>query len=331
MRASLSPLLRHTRSLLSAARASSLASCVTHAAADSTALIAPAQGVHYSYAELDHSARCLASGLHELGYREGSVMLSNVPNVTQSIILQIALSHLGATLATPLGAEQRAALASTHHVAGALVCEPAQAELEWASDLPLRTISLAPPSETSPLIHFDEICDRPPRVEDPAANEATLLGVFGSAKLSNSMALQLGAAAASRLRTEASDRTCVSISLVHAFGIGSAVCNAFVSNAAVVLPAVGGIKGCGDPKQRADVTLSVLESTGSTQLFADTHTLRAMPSMDSGALPKLRAGVVKIGSGSDFLEGVREVPTPGGQPLPLEYAGVRMIAMGKKS
>ena len=39
--------------------------------------------------------------------------------------------------------------------------------------------------------------------------------------------------------------------------------------------------------------------------------------------------MVKIGSGADFLEGVTEVPTKGGDPLPLTYAGVDFVAMGK--
>ena len=45
----------------------------------------------------------------------------------------------------------------------------------------------------------------------------------------------------------------------------------------------------------------------------------------------LRTGVVKIGSGSTFLDGVTEVPPgpKGGDPLPLEYAGVALRAMGK--
>jgi len=104
-----------------------------------------------------------------------------------------------------------------------------------------------------------------------------------------------------------------------------------VSGGAVVLPAVGGIRGCGDPQQRADVTLSVLEASRATQLFADTHTLRAMPPADGRDLSALRTGVVKIGSGSDFLEGVHEAPTKGGEPLELSFAGVRLVAMGKAS
>lgn len=62
------------------------------------------------------------------------------------------------------------------------------------------------------------------------------------------------------------------------------------------------------------------------QLFADTHTLRALPAPTGEALA-LRAGVVKIGSGSDFLEGV----THAAADLPLLYNGVALRAMGMQA
>ena len=73
-------------------------------------------------------------------------------------------------------------------------------------------------------------------------------------------------------------------------GIGSAVTSAVMSGAAVVLPAVGGIKGCGDPKQRAGVTVEVLHETQSTLLFADTHIIKQMPAGDCSL--RLRGGQV---------------------------------------
>ena len=110
----------------------------------------------------------------------------------------------------------------------------------------------------------------------------------------------------------------MSITLCHAFGIGSAVGSALLSGAAVVLPAVGGIRGCGVPAERAAATLSVLESEACTLLFADTHTLKALPPpTDAGALRALRGGVCKTGSGAAFLD------------EELEYAGVAMRTVGK--
>ena len=55
--------------------------------------------------------------------------------------------------------------------------------------------------------------------------------------------MALGESAAKELDMKAADRVLVSITLCHAFGIGSGVGSAFSSGAALVLPAVGGIKG----------------------------------------------------------------------------------------
>ena len=187
----------------------------------------------------------------------------------------------------------------------------------------------------------------------------SLLGIYGGAPLSQSAALGLGSELAAKLEVTAADRICCSVTLMHAFGIGSACGAALGSGATLVLPAgscthtkpplplhhhahthhsrtaVGGIRGCGNPTQRAEVTLEVLASTQATVLVGDTHTLRAMAEL--GQAPpaglELRTGVIKIGSGSTFLDDVREAPPgpKGGAPLPLEYAGVSLHAIGKKA
>ena len=159
---------------------------------------------------------------------------------------------------------------------------------------------------------------------DPAARSEGLLALFGGAALTHGSAVALGASVAERLAVGPTDRACVSITLCHAFGIGSAVGSALGSAAAVVLPAVGGIRGCGDATQRAEVTCDVLRASNSTLLFADSHTLQALealPQPPAGA-PRLalRGGVVKTGSGSDFL------PTDG---FVYQYQGVRLLELGK--
>ena len=93
----------------------------------------------------------------------------------------------------------------------------------------------------------------------------------------------------------------MSITLCHGFGLGSACSSALLRGAAIVLPAVGGIRGCGVPSQRAEATLDVLVSQNCSLLFADTHTLKALAACIGDAVPTalaLRGGVVKIGSGT---------------------------------
>mmetsp|Transcript_26509 Transcript_26509/g.53776 ORF Transcript_26509/g.53776 Transcript_26509/m.53776 type:complete len:142 (+) Transcript_26509:278-703(+) len=141
----------------------------------------------------------------------------------------------------------------------------------------------------------------------------------------------MGAAAKERLAITPDDRVLVSITLCHAFGIGSAVGSALLAGAAVVLPGASGIRGCGSPGQRAQVTLEVLASQRCSLLFADVHTLKALPGPGTADLSALRGGACKVGSGADFLEDVREAKLgPDGEMRPLEYAGVPLMAVGKK-
>ena len=86
--------LRRERSL------SSFAAAVASAPPTALALLAPQQGITFSYGELDDKARRLAAGLAEIGVRPGSLVISDVPNVAENLVLQLALSHLGAAIAT---------------------------------------------------------------------------------------------------------------------------------------------------------------------------------------------------------------------------------------
>jgi acyl-CoA synthetase (AMP-forming)/AMP-acid ligase II len=121
--------------------------------------------------------------------------------------------------------------------------------------------------------------------------------------LTHAEVVRLGVASASHLKMTQTDKVCVSITLCHSFGIGSACAAALSSGATVVLPAVGGTRGCGVPSQRAEATLRVLASEQCTLLFADTHTLKALEPLEveGSSLQALRGGVVKVGSGTDFM------------------------------
>eukprot|EP00959_Pyramimonas_sp_CCMP1952_P052518 1097937-Pyramimonas_sp.AAC.2 len=91
-----------------------------------------------------------------------------------------------------------------------------------------------------------------------------------------------------------------------------------MSGGTVMLPAVGGIRGCGDPAQRAQVTRDALVFTNSTLLFGDSHTIKALEPLSVPQGLSLRGGVIKISSGTDFLDSN------------ISYAGVELRNMGKK-
>jgi len=117
--------------------------------------------------------------------------------------------------------------------------------------------------------------------------------------LTNDAIDELAEDAIRHLELTPADTACVSITLSHAFGIGSAAAACLSSGACISLPNVDGLHGCGVPSDRAAATLLALED-GATVLYADTHTLKALPSDVN--LPQLRTGVCKISSGADFLE-----------------------------
>lgn len=330
-----------------ARRASSLASAVAGHRAHADAVLAPQQGIAWTYGELDEKARCLAAGLEDIGYKPGDVAISDVPNVAENLLLQCALGHLGAAICTPPkdAAAFEKLVQAGHKIRGVICVDGANppdaiSQIASSNALPLAYLSVTdgcrPPSGSVALDEFLAHC--PPRGAPPAATEGSTLGIFGGAALTHGDALALGQSAVLRLGMSERDRVCCSVTLMHAFGIGSACSSALVSGGAVVLPAVGGIKGCGDPNQRASVTLEVLTSAKATIMFGDSHTLKALKALDATLLPPasdlaLRTGVVKIGSGSDFLDGVAEIPAPakgGGEAVPLEFMGVTFHAMGKK-
>ena len=85
----------------STASATSLAGAVGAAPASALALLAPQQAVSWTYEELDLKARKLACGLEDLGYKPGSVIVSNLPNTAENLLLQVALAHVGAAITGP--------------------------------------------------------------------------------------------------------------------------------------------------------------------------------------------------------------------------------------
>ena len=345
MTRSLQPLLRRCLATSGAPTISSLAAAVSIAPREALALIAPQQDVAWTYEELDTKARCLASGLEDIGYRSGDVAVSNVPNVAENLLLQLALSHIGASITTPpKDAAAAEKLAGAGHKIRGIICldgaQPPDVRIDASKAVPMCYLSVGDglrPSNGS--VDFHELLTHcPPRGAPPAANAGSVLGIYGGAALTHGAALDLGLDAARELGLTAADRVCCSVTLMHAMGIGTSCSSALVSGAAIVLPAVGGIKGCGDPSQRASVTLEVLGSTKTTALFGDSHTLKALRSLDSRLLPPagelaLRTGVFKIGSGSSFLAEVTEIPAGKGEekPTPLEFLGVKFHAMGKKA
>lgn len=313
--------------------ASTLATLVhdrARTAGSSLSLIAPQQDVSWTYEQLSERVVGVAGALSKVGYQKGDVVVTDLPNSVENLVLQIGCAHLGVAVATVKDAKALDALTQATRVRGVVTHQA-----EGATDL-LKNAELPLPPVVVPAL--DGSCgplgnSSSAELAPVEADAAAAMGYWSSTKpLTNREALgQMGADAQQKFAMSAADRVLVSITLCHAFGIGSAVGSALLAGAAVVLPGASGIRGCGSPSQRANVTLSVLESARCSLLFADIHTMKAVPPPGSADLSALRGGVCKVGSGADFLDDVKEAKIgPDGEMRPLEYAGVPFIALGKK-
>lgn len=340
-RATLQAALQHRNSNVGCFRlsnersASSLASLVHRqaaVAADSVALAAPKQGVSWTYGELSQRAVRVSAALTHLGYSSGDVLATDLPNSAENLLLQVAASHLGLAVATVKDAAALAALGNVASVRGAVSHSAAATGVLTEAGLPLATVVVNELDGSLAAVTSAAPADVPIPAAVPA-DDSLALGYWSSTTpLTNGEALtQMGADAKSQLNMGPNDKVLVSITLCHAFGIASAVGSSLLAGATIVLPGASGIRGCGSPSQRAQVTLEVLEAQRCSLLFADVHTLKALPEAGSADLSALRGGACKVGSGADFLHDVTEAKLgKDGEMRPIEYAGVRLTAVGKK-
>jgi acyl-CoA synthetase (AMP-forming)/AMP-acid ligase II len=273
------------------------------------ALVSPFQKQsQYTYEQLAVDTNAMAGFLSLYGFEKKDLLISDLPNTTENLIVQLACNRLGVAYAT---AKNLDAVTKFPKVKGAICTEPTGFLAEVNFPLPVLlgefVDSLVQEGGLTP--YQQETAD--------AGDESTPHAFYNSTSpFTNQQALQLGEEAAFQLAVHDEDVVCVSITLGHAFGMGSAVSSAFMMGATVALPAVGGLHGCGVPSERAAGTLETLKKEKCTLLFADAHTLKALPEPPHDL--QLRGGICKIGSGSDFLEETRM------------YGGAKLMTMGKK-
>jgi AMP-binding enzyme len=271
------------------------------------ALLSPFQGHQFTYEELSKTTSALAGFLTMYGFETKDILVSDLPNTSENLLVQLACNRLGVAYATAKDAQ---GMSKFTRVKGA-ICTDSKGFLADTS-LPLPVLEA---DFLSALINEGGLDSYGYEVADAGGDNPHAFYNSTSA-FTNGEALQLAEKAAFQLAVHDQDVVCVAITLCHAFGMGSAVASALMMGATIVLPAVGGIRGCGVPADRAAATLEVLKNQKCTLMFADTHTLKAMPEPPLDLV--LRGGVCKVGSGSDFLEEFRS------------YGGAKLMTMGKK-
>jgi acyl-CoA synthetase (AMP-forming)/AMP-acid ligase II len=280
--------------------------------------VSPFQNQSFTYEELQQTSDSLAGFLQLYGFERRDLLISDLPNTTENAILQLACNRLGVYFGTVKNAEQ---LVQFPRVKGAVSVDSTGFLAETTLPLPCLSgeflVDLIRGGNTGgvkrevySMEHFDQEALEDATITPHAYYNST------SNAFTNGQALQLADEAANELFVVEQDVVCISVTLCHPFGMGSAIGSCLLRGACIALPAVGGIYGCGVPSERAAATFEVLESEKCTLLFADTHTLQALP--DHPERLNLRGGVCKIGSGSDWLNDTRK------------YAGVTLRTMGSK-
>ena len=268
------------------------------------ALRSQTEALTLDFGTLERRAAATAAVLQSKGLEAGQVLISDLQNTSQNLVVQLACSSLGVAYGTAKNDKALAQLTSTLDVGG-ILCTDAPNDGHMAHG-----VSLILPAAD---LH-QESMGREGESVSGGANENHAF-YNSTSPLTNDTIDELAEDAVRHLELTPSDTACVSITLSHAFGIGSAAAACLSSGACISLPNVDGLHGCGVPSDRAAATLLALED-GATVLYADTHTLKALPSDVN--LPQLRTGVCKISSGADFLEQ--------GSP----FAGRNLWTLGKR-
>ena len=296
-------------------------------APDSLALLSPPQSIRLTYLQLATRASVLAQKLEQSHVGKSDIVLTNLPNVAEGVVLQLALQKLRASVATAKNEAsvldfQKTMSESGRVISGAVAAAHGDWLSSWAS------------SDSGQRCHVllgGTILEvNTPDNDDVLKEEFGLvgadfpLGYFNSSKpLVDQEAVQLGENLAAKLDVTSCDRVAVAITLYHQFS-HMAMNAIFSRGATLVLPAVGGLHGCGVPSQRAAATLSVMVEEKCSLLVADTHTVKALNGEDlkiplrDADLGSLRGGVCKVASGAEFLDPV------------VELKGVNLVTLGKR-
>jgi len=280
----------------------------------------------YSYHDIREKTNRVAGFLKAYGYEHQDVLISDLPNVAENLILQIACNRIGVTYATM---KNREGMTKLEKVKGAVSATGTGFLAETTMSLPSLTgdylldlMHGLSGSKNHTLFGLEDFkLEENEQQESASSSLSPPHAYYNNTKpFTNDEAIQMGTDAAWEVAMIEDDVVCVAITLCHPFGMGSGVLSTFSTGATLVLPSVGGIRGCGVPSERAEATLNVLESEQCTLLFADTHTLQAFPSSSSSSSSSnddddnevdplrtntklnLKGGICKVGSGSEILD-----------------------------
>ena len=291
---------------------------------DREAVVAPTQGVRWSFAELERRARRVGRGLLALGIRPGERVAVWANNLAEWVVLQFAAAKVGAVLVTMNTALRRAEAEYLlkQSEARALVLAPGFKGVDYLEELagvvpelfrgspeelrPARLPELrhvivlgdqAPPGART-WAELEEAAARVPEAEldrgearlqlDEVINMQYTSGTTGfpkGAMLSHRNIVNNGYWVGEQQRLSAGDRVCTPVPLFHCFGCVIAVLGSFTHGATLVLV----------PQFEPGLVLETVAGERCTALYGVPTMFLALlehPERDRFDLASLRTGIM---------------------------------------
>eukprot|EP00936_MAST-01D_sp_MAST-1D-sp1_P002217 g2217.t1 len=248
------------------------------------ALIAPKQGIHWTYTELSQRVEAVAAQLQPIVDQRGGITIA-LGNLAENVVAQLAAAAAGCHITTVKITDDATENATKFtQCAQQLRCRHAFVAFDDA-------VQFGPVDNIVGVELGEDAASTDQEHQEMAFAyyNSVSSGTTFDALLSH------GTASARELALTADDKVCVPVPLNHAMGFGFGLLAALSVGSTVVLPAA---------LADSSATAAALRDEQCTVLLTDTHLMRALdtlPETESlAASANLRTGLVKIGSGEQF-------------------------------
>jgi len=271
-------------------------------------MLAPAQNIRWTGKELASRIENLSAAFTAFDYKQSDrLVICGQAHAAENVVAQLAVAIAGGSVSTVKTSD---AIAGQTSAAKGVFVGLDDAKYAAAPGLhpPIVCGELA--ARVPGALTFEAVSwDTPFPQGEPRVNADREPEFFynSSTGVSLEKLFAQGEATQQQLGLTAEDSVCLPITMNHSMGMGFGVLAALLSEATIVLPGTA---------PEASSTMAALQELECTVLFADTHTYNTLP--QEAVLPKLRTGVVKIGSGEAF-----------GLAEPRMFAGVELHTIGK--
>ena len=279
-------------------------------------------GVELSHREVQDMSLSFAGRLtRDLGYAAGDKLgLVLGGNCVESVIAQLGAAAAGVTVVTAAKPEDnvlegcRGIVVSTN----VLGERPPQGLLQGEKHPPIVAHDDYGVGSASVALFWQGVVDcRPMDISKATSDHSLNFAVYGGAKatdryLTQGQVSKLAQDMVAEIQLTDSDRVVVPVSLAHSYSFGSGVMATLMVGGTVILPSA-------NPDTQKTVT--AVHDEEATVLFLDRDFLKILRQEDVAiSSPKLRQGILKIGSGWAFHQEPEKFK---------DYSGLPLVTVGR--